>query len=221
MLAASEYFSEEERQAIDDAIARASRRTSGRLCVVVASRSGRYERAQDLFGLLIALAAVATAWFALPLFSETWNRTPAVPSLAHVLLAFAGGFVGGTMLAIRFPALARPFVSSRVMEDCLRARATQAFVESTASDEVEQSTVLVYVSLFERWVWVVGDREVSRRLDTSVWTGIRDELLEGFGRGDFRWALSDAVSRCGEALAEPFPPNGSSPTAPSVLRLID
>jgi putative membrane protein len=221
MLRASDYFSEEERQSISDAIASASRRTSSQLCVVVTSRSGRYERAQDLFGLLVALAAVATAWVALPMFSETWNRAPASPGLAIVLAIFTAGFVGGTMLAIRFPKLARPLVSAKVMEENLRARAMQSFLESNESAENEKPTVLVYVSLFERWVWVAGDREVSRRLDTSVWAKIRDELLEGFKQGNARWALSDAVWRCGEILAEPFPTSEEIRAETSVLHLID
>lgn len=218
MLRASDYFSEEERQSIGDAIVSASRRTSSRLCVVVASRSGRYERAQDLFGLLVALAAVSTTWFALPLFSETWNHAPAAPGLMDLLVTFSAGFVGGTMLAIRFPTLARPFVSSKVMEEGLRARARQAFMESA---ETEKPTVLVYISLSERWIWVAGDREVSRQLDTSVWSKIRDDLLEGFRKGNARWALSDAIWRCGEILADPFPPIDEARPAPSALHLID
>lgn len=222
VLHAHRALDEEERQAIEAAIDQASRRTSADVLVVVAPRSGSYERAEAFFGLLCALTLVAVAWYSAPSFGPIWNDPPpARPGLAEILALTFVGFLVGTWLAARFPALARPFFSDAARERQLLGAARRAFLEHRA--EPHGPTAMIYVSLLERWAWVVGDEDAGQRVDAAVWQRARDDVLEGFRRGTPRWAIADAVWRCGEALAEVFPTgaDGESDRGTGRLRVLE
>lgn len=194
----------EEREAIEAAIEQASRRTTADVLVVVAPRSGSYERAEGFFGILCALTLVSLAWLVVPWFGPVWNDPPpARPGPIEVALLSVIGYLAGTWLAARFPALARPFVSDRSRERQLRAAARRAFVLHRALPP--GPTAMIYVSLLERWTWVVGDEDAGQRVGAEVWQRSCADVLEGFRRGTPRWAIADAVWRCGEALAEVYP----------------
>ena len=62
MKRASQFFSDTDRQAIEAAVAAAEQRTSAEIIPVVATASGRYDRAEDLFGVIVALVALSVAW---------------------------------------------------------------------------------------------------------------------------------------------------------------
>ena len=114
MQKASELFSDDERQVIGAAVAEAERGTAGEIVPVVATVSGRYDRAEDLFGLLLGLVSLAAAWL---LFQGTtqipWvdGQAPTLGLLAVVLIVLCG-FVAGAALATRFPLLRLPSAAS-------------------------------------------------------------------------------------------------------------
>lgn len=62
MRRASTRFDEEERRRINDAIIEAESRTSAEILCVVATDSGRYDRAEDMAGLLGGVLAMSAAW---------------------------------------------------------------------------------------------------------------------------------------------------------------
>ncbi len=62
MKKASQFFSEEQKEMIQTAVFKAEEITAGEIIPVVATKSGRYERAEDLFGLLFAVIALVGYW---------------------------------------------------------------------------------------------------------------------------------------------------------------
>ena len=59
---ASALFSEEDRQAINEAVTEAESQTSAEIMTVVATDSGRYDRPEDIVGLFAGLASMIVAW---------------------------------------------------------------------------------------------------------------------------------------------------------------
>ena len=209
MTRASRLFSEEDKQAVKAAIAEAEKKTSGEIVPVVATRSGRYDRAEDLFGVILGLVAVAVVWL---LFQKIvpkggdWEigQTMRI-GLGTVLLTFAIAFIVGAAVSTWVPAIAHFLVPRREMRQEVQRAADEAFVKFRVRGTKAATGVLIYVSLFERMVWVVGDQAISEKLEQSHWHEAKDLVLDGLRRGKPAEGLCAAIQKCGEHLARHFP----------------
>ncbi len=82
--------------------------------------------------------------------------------------------------------------------------------------------LLIYVSLFERRVWVAGDRAVAPVLSDADQRRMRDLVLDGFKAGTHADGLAAAVTLAGELLAEPLPrADDDTNELPNTLHLLD
>ena len=56
------FFSDEEKQQINNAVTEAEKKTSAEIVPVLTDASGGYDRAEDIFGVLLALVALIVLW---------------------------------------------------------------------------------------------------------------------------------------------------------------
>jgi putative membrane protein len=207
MKTASTLFNEQERQSIAAAVTDAEKHTAGEIVPVVASVSGRYDRAEDLFGLLLGLVALAVAWM---LFQDTtaadWaaGHTPTL-GLAAIIAIVLGGFVVGASLATRFPVLRLVLIPRREMLEEVERRALEAFQRHRVRTTAGGTGVLIYVSLYERMVRVVGDDAVAEKVSPLEWESICTLVVDAMKAGRAAQGLAQAISRSGELLARHFP----------------
>ena len=208
MQRAADLFTEQDQKAIEAAVTAAEARTSAEIVPVVATVSGRYDRAEDLFGMVVALLALSIAWFALPELLQTsgWGPedAPAL-GLPVILLIVAGGFVAGSVLASWLPAFRRPFISRREKRDEVERAAAEAFFRFRVRGTDSGTGVLIYISLYERMVRVLGDDAVAAKLSQEDWDGVRDLVIEGLRRKQPADGLARAIARCGDLCAGHFP----------------
>ncbi|MEW6354903.1 MAG: hypothetical protein AB1696_01140 [Planctomycetota bacterium] len=206
MIRASRLFSDEDKQNISEAVAEAEKKTSGEIVPVVATMSGRYDRAEDIFGLLLALAAVAVFGliFRLPTLPGDWGQPIAV-SVWHTLVLFFITFVAGAALATYVPILARPFVGRRELNEEVMRSARLAFTEFRVRGTKGGTGILIYVSLFERRAAVIGDDPIAGKLDQKQWNEVKDLVIAGLKKGKPTEGICNAIKRCGELLSEHFP----------------
>ena len=90
MKQASDIFSSQQRQQVEQAITEAESGTSCEIVPVVASASGRYDRAEDIIGLWLAVIAAAAVWLMFPRsLNETgsWSATPWYVGLTMMVAA--------------------------------------------------------------------------------------------------------------------------------------
>ena len=108
MQRASDLFNKEQRKQVENAVTEAEARTSCEIVPVVATASGRYDRAEDMVGLWLAVLAAITVWLIFPRQtneSGSWDGM----SLYVGLLTMVGGvvaafaFCGPTHLTIVHP----------------------------------------------------------------------------------------------------------------------
>ena len=74
MLSAARFFSDADRKRINECVGTAELKTSAEIVPVVATSSGRYDRAEDLVGLLLGIVLMiltAILWPAPPISSCT------------------------------------------------------------------------------------------------------------------------------------------------------
>lgn len=209
MTKASQYLAAADKARIEQAIADAEKQTSAELVVVIATRSGRYDRAEDFFGVVLALVAVAAAWLlwqGLRPAEGAWTSGHELTlGLLPILGLFVFWFLVGAGLATRFPILAHPFIPRAQYEAEVRRRGFEAFHLFRVSNTKGRSGVLIYVSLMEKMAWVVGDDAINDALPQVTWDNATKAVTAGFASGNHADGLAQAVKLCGEALAPKFP----------------
>jgi putative membrane protein len=207
MKTASRLFSEQERQLIAATVAEAEKDTAGEIVPVVATVSGRYDRAEDLFGLLLGLVALAVIWVLFQDTTETaWaaGHTPTL-GLAAIIASVVAGFLAGAALATRYPVLRLPFIPPREMRQEVERRALEAFQRYRVRTTVGGTGVLIYVSLYEHMVRVVGDDAVTEKISQADWEAICALVVDGMKTDRAADGLAQAVRKSGELLARHFP----------------
>jgi putative membrane protein len=208
---ASDLFSRDDVASIESAIDAAERATDAEIVPVVASASGRYDRAEDLFGLCLALITLATAWIALDSGgpgAASWAS--AGLGLGAALALVLVGFVVGAALASRITVLRLPFISRAEMHEEVERGAREAFQRERIRTTTNGAGVLIYVSLHERLVRVLADDRAAEHLSAAMLEEICALVTDGLKRGAPADGLRDAISRTGELLANALPASGTS-----------
>jgi len=209
MKRARKFFTPEEQGKINQAVAEAEKRTSGEIVPVVATASGRYDRAEDVAGLLLGLAVLTAIWLwfqrIVPVQGDWEQGQRLTLGLPWVLLIVAVSFIVGATLASRIGWLRRLSTSNREMREEVQRAAWQAFGNFRVGRTAAGTGILLYVSLFEQMVCVLGDDPIAARLDQKTWEEIRDTIIEGIRRRRAADAFCQAIASCGDLLSQHFP----------------
>ena len=206
---------DEDFTAIKNAVAAAEEKTTGEIAVAVTAESGRYcfweLLAADFFGMLVLVCMLPFADKILALYHRLyWQNEPSwilplffiVSCLAAVVIAF---------YIANIPAVDRLVIPPSVRRSCVTNRAFRYFTESGVYDTAEHSGILIFVSYMERQVRIVADSGISKHISQDLWNLIADELAENLRKGEAAKAFTTAIEKCGELLAENFPPHEDNP----------
>jgi putative membrane protein len=204
------FLSDGDRARVNEAVVAAEKGTSAEIVPVITDASGSYDRAEDLFGLVLGLVAVAVLWTLYqgvdPAAPWSTAESPAfVYALPHVLLTIMVGFIVGAVLASRVWFIRHLFTARAEMLDCVRRGAQAAFHGLGIRRTTGGTGVLIYVSVFERMVHVVGDGAVADKLSDEDFVAVKDAVLAGFRRGDRVGGLCAGVETAGTLLSGVLP----------------
>lgn len=190
----AEFFSDADKELIRRAVADAESRSTGEIATMVVPESDRYREAEQLGALLVTgLVAVIAA---VVLHHVTiWTYIPLVCLLFFPILG----------LFRRFPRLKLSFVGPRRQAEAVRDRALRAFYEKGLYRTREETGILVFISLLERKVWILGDRGINGKIPAGSWQSLADELAAGIRSDRAVDALCRVVAACGSELANHFP----------------
>lgn len=226
MKKASNYFSDENKKIIEDAIARAESNTSGEIVPVVASVSGRYDRSEDIFGVLFSLILLTIAWLytqeIIPIDGQWESEVKTVITLPWALAIIFLGFIVGAILASFFPVLRLIFISKKEMREEVGRKALEAFHQFRIRGTQGATGVLIYVSLYEHNVRVLGDEAINEKLNQQDWEDVCGLVVEGMKSKQPTYKLVEAIELCGQLLAEHFPiEDDDQNELPNKLQLLD
>ena len=189
-----EFFSQADKESIRRAVADAEQLSSGEIVAMVVPESERYREAEQLGALLMAglLAVIA----ALLLRHETiWSYIPLVFLL----------FFPTLLLFRRFPRLKLSFVGRRRQAEAVREKAMAAFFQRGLHRTREETGILIFISLLERKVWILGDRGINEKIPPGYWRSLAAELALGLRSSQAAEALCRVIAGCGSELARHFP----------------
>jgi putative membrane protein len=225
MRRASSFFTAEQRRQVAEAVARAESRTAAEIVPVVATASGRYERAEDVVGLWFGLALMAATWTLLPRASEESGAWPALPRWAELLalvVASVVGFLLGVVVANRVARLRRCFSPRAEQHHEVDERAREVFFDRRIGHTTRHTGLLLYVSLFERRAVVLADDAVQQKLGPTVVQELCATLTSELRSTDPATALVRAVDSVGARLAAELPRAADDvDEIPDALVLID
>jgi len=201
---AGAMFDEIERAALSEEIAAAERSTEGEVVVVVLERSDRHPASHWIAGCVTLLlgSAIAAPW--LP-----WES----PGLFFLVQILFGAL--GAAAALVSPGFRRAFVTEERATELAREQAFQEFYRHGLHRTAGETGVLLFVSLFERRVIVLGDRGVDAKVEAEDWQHVDEAVLAGIRAGSLRQGLSKALEEVAAVLTKHFPvgdaPQGQVP----------
>ena len=188
------FFTEEEQQRISRQVQEAELRTSGEIVALVLPDSDRYREAEHL-GAVLCAALLALVIAVAGHHVTIWSYIPLV-----ILIFFPS-----LWLVRRVPALKLPFIGRIRMHEAVRDRAVRAFYERGLYRTRNETGILIFISLLEHKVWILGDRGINEKIAPESWQTLAGILTEGLKGGHACDALCEVISSCGAELARHFP----------------
>lgn len=191
---AEDFFTSAERERIRQAVVAAEATTAGEIATMLVDESDSYRDAEILGAVLLAglagiLVAVGTSMHTI------WSYIPLVFCLFFP-----------ARLAFRFlPSLKLPFAGRSRLNSAVAGRAIRSFYERGLYKTAGETGILIFISLLERKVWILGDRGINERIDPGFWQQMADELSRGIRQGNPCGALCVTIARCGAELRRHFP----------------
>jgi len=194
------FVSAPDRARIDACVQQAERTTRGEIAVLIASASHAYPMAGMLGAAVfsIPLAVVVTRLVGELLWigpSNLW---------LYLGVWFPLFFICRQAVQV-FHFLHRLFINEEEMEAEVQEAAVLNYYRHGLYRTPEEIGVLLYVSVFERRVWVLGGRGINARIPEGFWTGIVQEAVRGVREGRGADAICHAVERIALVLEEHFP----------------
>lgn len=193
-----------EHRRVTEAITAAEKNTSGEIVVVAARESDDYVHVPIHIATAVALAT--------PLAVPVLNRFASWSALAvnQLFLIQLGVFIIFAV-GLSVPALRYLVTPKKLMRKYAHRNAAAQFLARNMSNTRGRTGVLIFVSLLEHYVEVIGDQEIASKLTQKDWKKIVDEMLPLLRDKRTADALILAVERCGALLAKHFPPGKDNP----------
>ncbi len=197
---AQSFLSEQERQRIDEAVKTAEAKTSGEIVCMVQSASYHYPMANVLGAATMALP---TALLLTPVVGGwLWMGTQNM----WLFLGLIGlMFFVAYRLVQSLPALKRLFISSREIDEEVEEAAVTRFFHHGLHRTREATGVLVFISVFERKVWVLADHGINTKLEQGTWDNVVEIITQGIKDNRPADAICEAVGKVGSMLETHFP----------------
>jgi putative membrane protein len=203
-----QLFDTEQRSKVEKSVAQAEALTSCEIVPVIASSSGRYDRAADIFGLWLTTIVACLAWWFFPRIlnsSGSWGGVPAALPLLALIASMVAAFIVGAYLGSKLDWVRQLFTPQKQMRKEVSDRARQAFFDQRVHHTSSESGILIYVSLLERTAVIIGDRQVMETLGQPFLDELCKLLIDDLHRGSIADALCHVIHEAGERLSMPFP----------------
>jgi putative membrane protein len=197
---AQKFLTAKEYAQINAAVEAAEKTTAGEIVCMVHSTSYHYPMSDVIGATALALP---TALALTPLLGGwLWIGTQNMwVFLTILVLAFALGYG----LIKHIPWLKRIFISDREMAEEVEEAAIISFFKHGLYRTKDGTGILIFISVFERKVWVLADAGIDAKVTGDHWRSVVAGITEGIRNRQAAAAICMAVDTIGQTLAEHFP----------------
>lgn len=224
MRRASEIMDAEQRARVESAVSAAELTTGCEIVPVVATASGRYDRAEDIVGLWCAVIGAVVIFLTLPghTVAGSWGGLPIWGQVVLLIIVMLLCFVAGAAAADRLHNLRRLFTPRLQMTEEVNLRARELFFDRRVHHTSGASGLLIFVSLYERMAVVLGDRSVVEALGQQFTEDLCQRLTSSLRSKDVATAICETIQHATTSLAPALPrTEGSTNELSNALILID
>ncbi len=197
---AAAFLTEKEKQKITAAVKKAEAKSSGEIVPMIVSRSYSYPLATHLGALLFS---IPFGLFLTPPLAERAG----VPSASHLVFLglFAMFYIVLSLLIPRIPRLQKLFLAARHVDEEVREGAITAFFSEQLYKTEKENGVLLYISVFEQKVWILGDAGINAVIPSDYWDNIVEKLVGEIKAGNRCDGICRAIETIGDTLRDFFP----------------
>ncbi|AMS13879.1 putative membrane protein [Pseudomonas sp. NFPP07] len=181
-------LSEYEQRQVAEAIARVEQQTDAELVTVLAARADDYAYIPLLWASLLALIVpgvvhYATGWMSM-----------------HLLLLVQWVTFIVLCLVFRIPRITTRLIPRSVRHWRASNLARRQFLEQNLHHTVGSTGMLIFVCEAERYVEILVDEGISRRLDDKTWDAIVQAFTQQVKQGQTLQGFINCIEACGELL---------------------
>lgn len=191
---ADKFLTDAEKENIRNAVKEVEKITSGEIVPMVVSASYSYPLSNFIgafsIGMIIALITV------LILKND---------HLWLFLSVYMAGFIIIHELIKYILPLKKLFISDKEIKAEVEEAAVNAFYKNDLYKTRDKTGVLIYISVFERKVWVLADKGINSKVDAETWSEIVSIIVSGIKEKKQGEAIVKAIGRTGQILSKHFP----------------
>jgi len=165
------------------------------IVVLVKSKSGHHEEAILINGGLLAMIVFTVIMFIPIDFGH----------MSIYMLPILSFFFGGAVARF-LPSLQRIFISKSKLAKDTEISARAIFQKAGLYHTTAKIGVLIYVSLFEKSVYILADRGAENAIPAGEWEKMRREFQEIFNSPDISEALLSNLEKYQPIFAKYIPP---------------
>lgn len=191
-------FTKDDAERIRRAVAEAERRTSGEIVPYLVPQSGRYDVAVWRGASVVAVAALLIALLVYQ-FYHGWGLGWLHTGWGVALVTLVAGTLGA-LVAAYVPPLKRLLAGQDELALQVHDRAMRAFVEEEVFLTRDRTGILLFISLFEHRIEVLGDTGINRHVTPDEWADVVLRIREGIKSGHLADGLVEAIEMCGDLL---------------------
>lgn len=187
-------LSTDQQAAIRAAVSKAESHTSGEIVPLLVAQSDDYREAAAQAAAIIA-AALALALALIIHDTSVWFFLPTTFALYFP-----------TRAAVRrLPLLKLAFTPAARVNEAVHQKALRVFYEKGLHRTRDENGILIFISLLEHKVWILGDRGINAVIPPERWITLATALSSGIRQGQLTEALVGVIAEMGDVLEQHFP----------------
>ncbi len=191
------YLSEAEVQGISSLIAQAEAKSQGEIVPMIVRRSSAIGHVRMLLTLFLSVLFFVIEIPSQGFFANHWFITLS-PLVVFVFWAVAG-------ILAKIPSWQRILTSEADKNQQVWQRAELEFSRHKMQNTIQQTGILIFVSVMERKAVILADLGISQSTPPETWKNLVEELTIHLKAGHWGKGFEKAIQEAGKILAEKIP----------------
>jgi len=202
-------LNEDEQRQVAEAIEAVERVTDAELVTVLAASADDYTYVPLIWAGFIGM-----------LLPGLMNFYPGWLNANELLVTQVATFIAVAFFC-RLPAITTRLVPAAVRHWRAGSLARRQFLEQNLHATVNGTGVLIFVSEAERYVEIIVDDGIARRVDDQVWRSMVDTFTGQVREGQILEGFLGCIRSCGAVLSEGVPVTDARNELPNRLVVLD
>ena len=177
---------------VKKSIEEAEKKTSGEIVPVLISKSDSYIYTHYLCSLIFTFIGLFLTKYSILQID-----------ISEIIIVLTFSFIGLALPLIS--PIKKLLLSKREVEEEVNQRTLQAFYENQLHQTKDGTGVMIFISLLEKRVNIIGDWGINSKVSQSFWDDEIKSLTEAIRNKNIATGLSQVINDVGSRLAENFP----------------